>query len=104
MNQTNRAASTLGWNFTANGKHVTDIDQCHYCLRDINVLTRTKDHVVPRSMGGLDVRWNIVWSCRQCNSFKASNPVICRCSFCRRSVRRHWEELRIDATGRKTKH
>lgn len=84
-----------------NGRLVTDSRQCHYCLCAINTLTRTKDHIVPRSLGGLDVRWNIVWACRACNSAKASIFPTCRCSVCRKTIRRHWEQLRITDPGKK---
>lgn len=76
---------------------------CHYC--DISLLeeTKTKDHVVPRSIGGLDVRWNIVWACRDCNSDKADDFPVCRCNFCRRTIRKHWELLHIRADEVKKK-
>ena len=82
-------------NFHANGKYVTDARTCHYCLQPINALTRTKDHVVPRSLNGMDIRQNIVWSCRGCNSEKASVYPTCQCSFCRKTKRMHWEKLQI---------
>jgi len=51
---------------TKNGTKVTDASVCHYCLTELTVLTRTKDHVVPKSIGGMDIRSNIVWACRPC--------------------------------------
>lgn len=78
-----------------NGRLVTDGRTCHYCLEPINTLTRTRDHIVPRSLGGLDVRWNITWSCRKCNSNKASTWPVCRCSVCRKTIRKHWEMKRL---------
>jgi hypothetical protein len=72
---------------------------CHYCQREVGpgALTFTWDHVVPRSIGGLNVRWNVVPSCRDCNSDKADEFPTHECAFCRRTRRRHWELLRINA-------
>jgi len=76
---------------------------CHYCDIELTEENKTKDHVVPRAIGGRDVRWNIVWSCRDCNSRKADKFPVCSCNLCRKTVRRHWEKLHIraDKPGRR---
>lgn len=68
---------------------------CHYCHYGIPKGQETKDHVVPRARGGLDIRWNIVWSCSPCNLRKADAWPTCSCNFCRRTRRRHWQLLSI---------
>jgi hypothetical protein len=54
---------------------------CTYCKRETinssrcrinDPLTRTRDHVIPLSRGGLDTRVNRVISCLRCNSVKGS--------------------------------
>jgi 5-methylcytosine-specific restriction endonuclease McrA len=42
---------------------------CCYCHQRKRKLTR--DHVLPKSKGGPDDRWNIVMCCEQCNQSKA---------------------------------
>ena len=68
-----------------------DVITCHYCQVELSPWEMTKDHIVPRSIGGLDIRWNIVWSCRDCNSKKADTYPTCPCAKCSRTRRRHWE-------------
>jgi len=77
--------------------------ECHYCGIELTEENKTRDHVVPRAMGGLDVKWNRVWCCREENSKKADKFPTCRCSFCRKTIRRHWEKLHIraDKPGRR---
>lgn len=72
---------------------------CHYCQQEVGLPTNpfTKDHVVPRALGGLDVRWNVVPACRTCNRDKADRYPTCKCAFCRRTRRRHWEMFSINA-------
>lgn len=43
---------------------------CHYCGRQLVLLERTIDHVVPLIAGGRHERGNVVVSCRSCNSKK----------------------------------
>ena len=48
---------------------------CRYCSV---LLTRhgptkaTRDHVVPKSKGGSNAKYNVVWACRSCNQAKGS--------------------------------
>lgn len=46
--------------------------KCAYCLSRLTLKTVTRDHVIPRSAGGLDRRNNIVASCEPCNKLKGS--------------------------------
>lgn len=41
---------------------------CYYCA---DVAT-SRDHIWPRSRGGMDVKWNIVPCCTRCNSSKGN--------------------------------
>lgn len=74
-----------------------EVVPCHYCQREVGPgrLEFTRDHVVPRAMGGRDRRDNVVPSCRDCNGEKADKYPTHDCSFCRRTRRRHWEEFGI---------
>lgn len=73
---------------------------CHYCGAKLRSGQVTRDHVVPRGRGGLDIRWNIVPSCRTCNGLKSDKWPTCGCSFCSRTRRRHWEKLGIRESSR----
>lgn len=44
--------------------------RCAYCKRPASKLTR--DHVIPKSMGGSDEPANIVWACESCNRSKGA--------------------------------
>lgn len=51
--------------------------QCHYCKQNFSRDPRhpkykTKDHIIPRSKGGMTISSNIVYCCRQCNVEKGS--------------------------------
>jgi 5-methylcytosine-specific restriction endonuclease McrA len=59
--------------------------KCHYC----QTRTRpTRDHIVPVSLGGPGVNWNIVKCCQPCNSRKGNSWPTCRCSQCLRAARK----------------
>lgn len=45
---------------------------CQYCRKEIKFSLATKDHVAPRSKGGVDYDSNIVLACKKCNNKKAS--------------------------------
>lgn len=70
---------------------------CHYCQREVGpgALEFTRDHVVPRAIGGRDRRDNVVPCCRDCNGDKADKYPTHQCAFCNRTRRRHWEEFGI---------
>ena len=54
--------------------------RCHYCKRLVSTrkedvrspLYATRDHQIPLSKGGKNVRWNIVLCCRECNEKKGN--------------------------------
>lgn len=58
-------------------------DVCHYCKTAPGL---TMDHVVPISLGGANLWWNIVSACKSCNSKKGNLAPVCPCDFCRRTV------------------
>ena len=55
---------------------VRDRYTCQYCLRHKSVFSvsekLTRDHVVPRDLGGRDVWTNVVACCSSCNNKKAN--------------------------------
>ena len=48
---------------------------CKYCEKPLTLKQVTRDHVIPRSAGGLNHRDNTVASCSPCNVAKGSLPV-----------------------------
>lgn len=69
---------------------------CHYCL---NYTTRkrnksgkqqpwnaTKEHIVPRSLGGPNVMSNYVLACAACNNRRGVTLFFCKCSTCHRKI------------------
>lgn len=50
-----------------------DNHQCMYCGSRSMRKTLTRDHVVPKSKGGVDNWVNVVAACRRCNQFKGDN-------------------------------
>jgi 5-methylcytosine-specific restriction endonuclease McrA len=67
----NRAKRRKGWGSSA-------AVRCYYCKTSFNdrdpqsQYYPTRDHKVPKSMGGAGTRDNIVWSCRGCNQAKGA--------------------------------
>lgn len=60
---------------------------CHYCKRQTNrtpgsALQATKEHVVPRSMGGANSTANYVLACAGCNNKRATTLFYCKCDHC----------------------
>lgn len=49
-----------------------DCFTCAYCSRTFPPNKLSRDHVFPKSRGGLDIWENVVTSCRPCNSNKCS--------------------------------
>jgi 5-methylcytosine-specific restriction endonuclease McrA len=81
---------------------------CHYCSVEMYPgdphTGPTKDHIVPRALGGRDERFNIIMSCRDCNSRKADDWPTHGCNRCRKARRIHWEENGIsEFKNKKTK-
>jgi len=48
----------------------TDKFTCFYCKRSIDDYSRTVDHLIPESRGGIKARANKVYCCRECNGLK----------------------------------
>lgn len=48
-----------------------DCGRCMYCGQTFSHQILTRDHVIPRGQGGLDVWTNVVASCKRCNNHKA---------------------------------
>jgi 5-methylcytosine-specific restriction endonuclease McrA len=44
---------------------------CQYCLEKIPFRAATKDHIYPKSKGGTNHSYNLVLSCKRCNSIKS---------------------------------
>lgn len=57
--------------------------RCHYCNAAPGT---TRDHIVPRSLGGPNAQWNIVRACGPCNNDKASSWPECPCGVCQLAV------------------
>ena len=70
-------------------RQVLDEDVCHYCHQEIPYPLRTRDHIVPRSRGGKNARWNLVMACLGCNRAKGAMVSWCLCAKCERSRKRH---------------
>lgn len=47
-----------------------DRHTCAYCGRDFNANKLSRDHIKPRSKGGLDIWMNVVTACFDCNCDK----------------------------------
>jgi hypothetical protein len=61
--------------------------KCHYCgIRNGNM---TRDHIVPRSLGGFNATWNYAAACAPCNEKKADDWPTCQCDNCKQAVWRH---------------
>ena len=56
------------------GHKIKDIDlkTCYYCGASIDEYSRTVDHLIPESRGGIRAKANIVPSCGDCNRLKAN--------------------------------
>mgnify|MGYP000029312760 FL=1 len=48
---------------------------CIYCGKQHGQSELTRDHIVPKSYGGLDVWENVVAACRRCNQFKGDRSI-----------------------------
>ena len=54
---------------------VRDNNTCMYCGQQHSVFNLTRDHIVPRSMGGTDDWTNVVAACKRCNHHKGNRLV-----------------------------
>jgi 5-methylcytosine-specific restriction endonuclease McrA len=59
---------------------------CHYCGERFDQsdkhLRPTRDHIIPRALGGPDDFWNIQRSCARCNTKKKDDWPTCPCTKC----------------------
>ena len=46
--------------------------KCAYCNKDLNHMTATIDHIVPKFKGGQNIKSNMCCCCSDCNKLKAS--------------------------------
>ena len=51
--------------------------RCCYCERRFdNKLIRTKEHIVPKSKGGKNNLYNLIYACIECNSLRGNKDFI----------------------------
>jgi hypothetical protein len=55
---------------------------CHYCKVGLIRSQATRDHVVPRSLGGPNSLSNFVLCCDGCNQKRGTDLDWCNCNFC----------------------
>lgn len=71
---------------------------CHYCGVKRR---RTRDHIVPRALGGKEAPWNFVRACQPCNAAKADSlpggAHLLACSTCQEAIQR-WRDGERQAT------
>jgi hypothetical protein len=48
----------------------TTPEHCYYCKDPVDEYSRTVDHLIPESRGGIKANKNKVYSCRDCNQLK----------------------------------
>lgn len=48
---------------------------CAYCGNELNAEKLTRDHIVPKSLGGRDIWTNVVTACKPCNHRKGSKTL-----------------------------
>lgn len=53
--------------------------RCHYCNAAPGT---TRDHIVPRALGGPNSKWNIIEACSPCNFDKGHDWPSCPCGIC----------------------
>lgn len=64
-----------------NAIRVRDNSRCAYCNRHVPKKQRSLDHVEPRSKGGCDDHWNLVLTCKSCNSQKKDRSLNDYCEY-----------------------
>jgi len=57
--------------FSQGYKLPIDINVCLYCNEPVDAYSRTKDHMIPESRGGIKSNDNTAPACRKCNMLKA---------------------------------
>ena len=73
--------------------------KCAYCDKELDSITATIDHIIPKFKGGHNVKSNMLCSCSSCNRSKGStllenwyNPSNCYYSEERLGKIKHWIE------------
>ena len=51
-------------------KFISNNSNCYYCGNALDEYSRTVDHILPKSKGGVLSKKNKVYSCLQCNQLK----------------------------------
>lgn len=59
-----------------------DGPNCHYCNDFLTRVHGTLDHVVPKSLGGINSLENYVLACEECNNLRGTDLDWCDCEFC----------------------
>lgn len=69
---------------------VRDGPWCHYCHGRFGRrgLRASFDHVWPQCRGRIDLEWNLVLACRDCNSARGDRLDVCQCERCQTAIRR----------------
>ena len=44
--------------------------QCWFCKQIIPPHLVSRDHIVPKALGGVTAKWNTRWACKPCNQAK----------------------------------
>lgn len=60
--------------------------RCHYCHQYKKL---TRDHIVPKTYGGLGQGWNIIGACADCNVAKGMTWPSCQCDICKYAKAMH---------------
>ena len=84
-----------------------DGKNCHYCGveakfygRDTQGISNekrlrmaTKDHIVPKSMGGIGTMTNYVMACAECNEHRQDQLHYCGCAFCENVISQYFQRV-----------
>lgn len=54
--------------------YVDDKGRCWLCRREVEPEEASRDHVIPKSHGGRNIRWNIRLAHRRCNQRRGARP------------------------------
>lgn len=68
---------------------------CHYCdneCKQSGKKAATRDHIVPKSMGGANSVHNYVLACADCNSKRGNDLMYCGCDFCSSVIEKWFQD------------
>lgn len=75
---------------TASPLAALDWSSCHYCHLPFDPedkhLRPTRDHIVPRALGGKNALWNYVPAHQKCNGRKKDDWPTCTCKKCTTAI------------------